>query len=164
MFFYKNFRHGVSLVEIVIALSVAAVAFFPIITMMRTGLSTNMSQANYVQASELAQNAMDEIMALKFADIAEGKNNITYNGITYPRRIIKRRAKFDIDVEVKSIPPVFTYREKNLVGDIIPPMSKLPSEYVAKDELKEIEVVVKWRGVGKELEFSLKSYRADLHD
>ena len=157
-------NYGISLVEILIALSVASIAFFPIMNVMRTGLKTNLVQSNYVQASELAQNCMDEILSLHYPDVKIGKNNITYNSITYPRTISKKRVKFKIDAEIKLISPQFTFRRKNLIGDITPPLNKPAEKYVAKDELKEINISVHWKGVSKVVEFKLRSYKASLYE
>ena len=145
-----------------VALSVAAFAFFPIITMIRTGMKTNIQQSHWSQARELAQKTMDEILALHYEEITLSKNNIKYGSVSFPRKTSIKNTEFIIEVNVAEHSPSFTFRSSNLLGDIIPPIGQTPKIYKTTNELKEIDVEVSWQGISRRLIFPLKCYKADL--
>lgn len=156
-------RRGFSLVEILVALSIGAFAFFPILSMFQSGLRLTVQQSYWAQARQIAEKNMDEILALPFPDIPAGTNNVKVNGQPFPRRVEIKNTPYKVDVQVAVKSPTFTYRMRNLVGEVIPPMGRPPREYEAKDEVKEIRVTVSWKGVGATLEFPLVTCKADLH-
>ncbi len=156
-------RAGFSLVEVLVALSVGAIAFFPIISMFQSGLRLNVQQSYWVQARQIAEKNMDEILALPFPDVTAGVNMVKVAGQSFPRRFEIKGTAYDVHVTVTTLSPEFTYRMRNLMGDVHPPLGRPPREFVAKDELKEIRLVVSWKGVNARLEFPLVTYKADLH-
>lgn len=156
-------RRGFSLVEILVALSIGAFAFFPILSMFQSGLRLNVQQSYWAQARQIAEKNMDEILALPYPQVAAGKNALKVAGQPFPRRAEVKGTVYRVDVEVVTRSPLFTYRMRNLVGDVIPPLDRPAREFEAKDELKEIRLVVSWQGVGATLEFPLITCKADLH-
>lgn len=164
--FLSSGRAGFSLVEVLVALSIGAVAFFPIITMLQQGLRTNIRQSYWSQARDLAVKNMEEVLALPYDAILDGANQVNPPGGGFPRNVAIKNVSYRVTVSVRTLSPKYTYRMRNLRGQVVPPMSLPPSEYTAEKELKEVLVDVSWSPEGKKkdfLHFPLRSYRADLH-
>lgn len=165
-FIRRRQRRGFSLVEVLVALSIGAVAFFPIITMLQQGLKTNIRQSFWSQARDLGVKNIEEVMALPFEQIGDGSNNIKDVNPPFPRYVSIKNVSYSITIEVKTLSPKYTYRMRNLRGDVLPPLFLPPKEYIAANEIKEVTVTVGWSPTGTRrdyITFPLRSYRADLH-
>jgi prepilin-type N-terminal cleavage/methylation domain-containing protein len=158
-------RRGFSMVEMLVALTVGAMAFFPIITMLQTGLRTTIHQSYWSQARDLAVKNMDEVLALRYDDIKEGVNQISAVS-SFPRSFTIKNVNFNVSVSVRSLSPIFKYRTMNLRKEINPPLLSPPENYTANGEIKEVDIIVVWSPSGRKnniLRFPLRTYRADLH-
>lgn len=153
-------RRGVSLVEILIALSVAAFAFFPILRLFNHSMRDSMKISDYAHARELAAKTMDELLARPYEALAPGAAQSFPDGYLLPRSERRGQTLFTIEAEVAELRPSWKVRHINLAGAVSDPV-----EFTAKEtELKRITTRVSWQGIGAAQSYALTSLKADLYE
>jgi len=116
--------------------------------------------SNYAHARELSAKIMDELLAEDFEELKKGTSINLLNGFTLPRIETKGRTKFHISLIIRDLNPSFSIRHKNLSGFVSKPMA-----YKNKNnELKKITVTVSWKGVSRDLSYTLSALKADLYN
>ena len=153
-------RRGVSLVEILVAISVAAFAFFPILRLFSHSARDSMKLSDYATARELAAKTMDEVLAQPFEALRDGSSLEFPGGYRLPRVESKGQTAFSLDVAVASLDPEWSVRQRNLAGTIGPAKSYKPPV----NELKRVTIRVSWRGVGETQSYALSALKADLFE
>lgn len=153
-------RRGVSLVEILIALSVAAFAFFPILRLFTHSMRDSMKISDYAHARELAAKTMDELLARPYEDLPKGSAFSFPDGYALPRVETRGATAFTIEATVTELNPEYKVRHVNLAGTVSDAVKFRPKE----TELKRIETRVSWRGVGATLDYRLAALKADLYE
>jgi len=161
----KNFKLrynkiGISLVEILIAISIAAFAFLPIIKIFTSSTRNSQQISNYAIARELAAKSMDEILSLDFDQLKDGTIiKLPAIGVFFPKTEKKGKVTFNISINIESKNPTFKVRHKNLSGFVSAPIA-IPGS--VKD-LKKIDVRVGWDGISSVQEYKLQALKADLY-
>jgi hypothetical protein len=161
----KNFKLrynkiGISLVEILIAISIAAFAFLPIIKIFTSSTRNSQQIANYAIARELTAKSMDEILSLDFDNLKNGTTiNLPALGVVFPKIEKKGKVTFKISINVAGKNPTFHVRHRNLSGFISPPIA-IPGSV---NDLKKIDVKVSWDGISNVQQYKLQALKADLY-
>jgi len=155
----KNCR-AVSLVEILIALIIGATAFFPIIKLFQQGIKDSIHSTSWTQAREIAKNHLDAVLMLPFQNIIKGNNLILDKGNVkmFPRTETIKGADFKTECVVHDLTPLCSVYKANRAG------GGLLNHYCISGKLKAVTITVKWKGVGRELDYSLVSFKADLSE
>lgn len=153
-------RRGVSLVEILVAVSVAAFAFFPILRLYSHSVRDSMKISEYAHARELAAKTMDEVLAHPFDEFENGASLSFKDGYALPRTETKGGTAFSIDVAVAALDPAWRVRQKNLAGAIGDPKAYNPPV----NELKRVTIRVSWKGVAETQAYALNALKADLFE
>ncbi len=153
-------RRGVSLVEILVAVSVAAFAFFPILRLFSHSARDSMKLSDYATARELAAKTLDEVLAQPFEALHDGASLEFPGGYRLPRVERKGQTDFSLDVTVTSLDPEWHVRQKNLAGTVGPVQAYKPPV----NELKRVTIRVTWKGVGETQSYALSALKADLFE
>lgn len=158
LFAYSRKNRAISLVEILIALIIGATAFFPIIKLFQEGIKDSMHSSAWTQAREVAKNNLDTVLALPFANIARGDNLIIgkNSAAMFPRVEKVKGIDFTVSCKVHDLVPLCSIYRSNRTG------GGVTSHYCISSKLKGITITVKWQGVGKQLEYSLVTFKSDL--
>jgi hypothetical protein len=151
-------RRAMSLVEILIALIIGATAFFPIIKLFQQGIKDSLHSSSWTQAREVAKNNIDIVLALPFANIARGDNLIVdkNSSVMFPHTEKIKGVDFIVSCKVHDLVPLCSIYRSNRTG------GGVTNHYCISSKLKGITVTVKWQGVGKQLDYSLVTFKSDL--
>lgn len=152
-------RRAFTLIEILIAIGIVAMAFVPILNMYTGSMRDSLRLSEYAHARELAAKTMDELLAMEYEDLPEGSAITRPDGYKLPRTETKRSTEFKISVLISDRKPEFSVRHVNLAGFVGPPQRIRSPDA----ELKNIEVRVEWMGVGSAQSFTLQALKADLY-
>ncbi len=153
-------RHsGITLVEVMAALIIGVLAFYPVIGIFQAGIKDSLHSSAWTQARELAKSHMDEILALPFINIKSGNNNVEKDSSKiFPKTETIKGVKFETSCVVHDLVPLCGTYKVNTVG------TELIRHYCISGKLKGVTVTVKWQGVGKTLDYSLLTFKADLYE
>ncbi|HNY11957.1 MAG TPA: hypothetical protein PKK26_10240 [Candidatus Wallbacteria bacterium] len=165
-------RAAVSLVEVLIALTVGVVAFFPILSLFQSGVKDSLYATSWTQAREFAKGYMDRVCAMNFDELTDtGVAPLKVDGIPnyFPKQDNVRGTIFYTDCNIESVTPAFEYRTVNRARQLIPAPPAPPYSKQILNKLKKITVTVKWKGMGNNqgaavmLEYKLATLKADLY-
>jgi len=160
-----------SLVEVLIALTVGVVAFFPILSLFQSGVRDSLYATAWTQAREYAKGYMDRVCALNFDELVDtGTGTLTIDGIPnyFPKQDNAKTVIYYTDCKIESVTPTFEFRTVNRARQVIPAPPALPYSKQILNKLKKITVTVKWKGMGNVngaaimLEYKLSTLKADL--
>lgn len=163
---------AMSLVEVLIALTVGVVAFFPILSLFQSGVRDSLYATAWTQAREFAKSYIDRVCSLNFDELADtGTAPLTIDGIPnyFPKQDDVKGVIFYTDCKIESITPTFDYRTVNRARQVIPAPPAAPYSKQIQNKLKKITVTVKWKGMGSNngnavmLEYKLSTLKADLY-
>ena len=169
MYFIKNestlknriiTRRAMSLIEILIAMVIGVTAFFPIIKLFQEGIKDSLHSSAWTQAREVAKNNIDTVLALPFNNIVRGDNLIVdkNSSAMYPRTEKVKGVDFIVDCKVHDLVPLCgIYRSTRSGGGVM-------THYCISSKLKGITITVKWQGIGKQLDYSLLTFKSDLSE
>ncbi|HOT75802.1 MAG TPA: hypothetical protein PK467_08455 [Candidatus Wallbacteria bacterium] len=151
-------ERAMSLVEILIALIIGATAFFPIIKLFQEGIKDSLHSSSWTQAREVAKNNIDIVLALPFGNIARGDNLITdkNSAALFPRVEKIKGVDYTVTCKVHDLVPLCSIYTSNRSG------GGVTNHYCISSKLKGITITVKWQGVGRELDYSLVTFKSDL--
>ncbi len=158
--YLKPGRRAMSLIEILIALIIGVTAFFPIIKLFQEGIKDSLHSSTWTQAREVAKNNLDAILALPFENIIRGDNLVTDNNsaVLFPHTEKIKGVDFIVNCKVYDLVPLCgIYRSTRSGGGVT-------NHYCISSKLKGISVTVKWQGIGKQLDYSLVTFKSDLRD
>jgi len=153
-------RRAMSLIEILVAMTIGAAAFFPIIKLFQEGIKDSLHSSSWTQAREVAKNNMDIVLALSFDNIARGDNLIVDKNSAplFPRTEKVKGIDFIVECKVHDLVPLCgIYRSTRSGGGVT-------NHYCISSKLKGITITVKWQGVGKQLDYSLVTFKSDLSE
>ncbi|MBI3037721.1 type II secretion system protein [bacterium] len=166
-------RRGITLLEIIIAVGILAMAMIPVSGIMGYGAKAVSKDARQIEAIQLLEKTVNLLLQQPFKDIPVG-NNIT-NYSTAPVNLClgnidgKKGGKYTVSMDCQIIPVTFSYQSVD-VGDptfdeLNPPAGLFSNENLTvSDSIKEIKVKIEWtEEKTKQVQFRALTYRADLN-
>lgn len=153
-----------TLVEILIALCIGVLAFYPIIQLFQTGIRDSMHATNWTQGRELAKSYTDNVLAQKFDNLPSGGGSWTApfsvgeaaNPIRFPRVDVIKGVTFKTTCQIFNLVPSLGTYSVNRAGYETADHLKL------KNVLKAVIVKTSWKGVGKDLEYWVLTFKSNL--
>jgi len=157
-------RRGFTLVEILIALLIGVVAFYPIIQLFQSGIKDSMHATNWTQGRELAKSYTDSILSQKYDDLPHGGGSWTAsfvvgsaaNPLRFPKSDVIKGVQFKTTCQIFDLVPTFGNYSINRAGTETIDHLKL------KNVLKGVIVKTTWKGVGKDLEYWVLTFKTNL--
>lgn len=138
---------GYSLVEVMVAIMILAIAIIPMVSMFDAGLRAAVSGSNYDRARALAGEELEEIKALPFR--VENPAGVTDSAVEFYRPVnnggVLRSCSPPIDAEF-TCQVRTAYLDPRLVPDPIDP--KTLAENSAGRTIMSVQVKVTWDGGG----------------
>ena len=129
-------EHGYSLVEVMVAIILLAIAIIPMVSMFDTGLTATTQTGQYDQARALANEQMERVKALGYAEAAAPGTG-TYRPPTPSCTI--------------SLPPGFTCQMNTYyLTETEPNLLQRSNPAIASSKVMEIVVRITWDGGNKD--------------